>query len=317
MKTLSMNWMKVVFFSAVMSLFMACDNQDDSMGSGDVEFFITDAPSDDASIKGVFITVTDIKVDGKSVSGFTKQTIDVKAYNEGVTKLLNTTRLTAKTYSKLTLVLDNELDASGNAPGCYVLTNDDGKFKLGGGAAMEVTISKDWNVMANIKSSVVIDFDLRKSIRSITDASVRYSFVANDELVAAIRVMNQSKVGTVKGSYSDQSSVNGDKIIVYAYKKGSFNSSQETTAGDDGILFKKAVASAEVKQGLAGKTYKLAFLEEGEYELHFASYNKNVTTNRFVFQTLLKSETNGSVGGFITVQSGITITLASVITGTL
>ena len=320
MKTLNVNWKKAILFCFVMSLFLACDKSSEPMGKGEVEFQITDAPSDDASVKGVFVTIADLKVDGKSISGFTKQTIDLKAYQEGKTKLLGTSQLSAKSYSNLTLILDADKDANGNAPGCYVLTTDDAKYKLRSSGNVEVVLNKGWSVIANSKSTIIMDFDLRKSIQTMADPSIRYNFVSNDNLKAAIRLMSKDKVGTINGSYSEQANSNADKIIVYAYKKGTFNASTETQSqGDGGIFFKNSDASAEVKQGLTNKTFTLAFLEEGDYELHFAAYKKDLATNRFVFQTMLKSETsaNGSAGNFITVQSGITITLSSTITGTI
>jgi hypothetical protein len=58
-------------------------------------------------------------------------------------------------------------------------------------------------------------------------------------------------------------------------------------------------------------------LEAGEYELHFATYNKDAATNRFVFQALLKAQTDGSVNELVTIQSGVTIAISSVVTGSL
>ncbi len=317
MKTQNVKWIKAMLFSCLVILFPACNKSNEPIGKGEAEFQITDAPSDDPSIKGVFVTVADVKVDGKSVSGFTKQTIDLKAYQEGNTKVLGTAQLDAKAYSTVTLVLDADADANGNSPGCYVLTTDDSKYKLRSSGTIEVMISKSWNVSANSKSTIIMDFDLRKAVRTMSDPAVRYNFVSNDNLQLAIRLMSHDRVGTINGSYSEQTSINADKIIVYVYKKGSFNATTETQAqGDDGIFFENAMTSDEVKAGLVSKTFTLAFLESGDYELHFAAYGKDAATNRFIFQTMLKSQTSTS-GDFITVQSGITITISSVITGTI
>ena len=119
MKTNYVSWTRTLLFGSVMFMLPACDRSNGPMGRGEAEFQITDAPSDDASIKGVFVTVADIKVDGKSISGFTKQTIDLKAYQEGSTKLLGTTQLDAKAYNNITLVLDADADATANSPGQF------------------------------------------------------------------------------------------------------------------------------------------------------------------------------------------------------
>ena len=315
MKTQHVNWITGILFGTIV-LFAAACNQDEPMGSGDVEFQITDAPSDDASIQGVFVTVTDLKVDGKSVSGFTKQTLDLKAYHDGATKVLGTAHMDAKSYNNLTLVLNADVDAFGNTPGCYVFTTDGARYKLSNNGTIEVTLQNTWKVAANTTSAIILDFDLRKAVRAMTDASVRYNFVSNDDLKTAVRVVAKDNTGAISGTYTNETSASGDKIIVYAYKKGAFTASTETQ-GDGGLFFKNAVASAEVKTSLAGKTYKLVFLEPGDYELHFASYDKSTTTDRFEFKSLLKAQAQGSAAEFVTIQSGITVAISSVITGTL
>ena len=320
MKTNYVCWTKAILFGCSMFMLPACDRSAEPMGKGEAEFQITDAPSDDASIKGVFVTVTDIKVDGKSISGFTKQTIDLKAYQEGSTKVLGTAQLDAKAYSNITVVLDADADATGTSPGCYVLTTDNAKFKLKSSGTINVVVNKGWSVVANAKSAMVLDFDLRKSIRQVDDAAIRYNFVSDDNLQSSVRLVSQDNVGTISGSYTEQTSSNADKVFVYAYKKGTFSAATETQAqGSDAIFFKNAVTSTEVKVGLAGNTYKISFLEAGDYELHFAGYTKDAATNRFVLQTMLKSQTTagGSIGDYVSIQKGITLSISSTITGTI
>ncbi len=318
MKTLNVSWTKTILFACAVGMFPSCSKSSEPMGKGEAEFQITDAPSDDASVKSVFVTVADIKVDGQSISGFTKQTIDLKAYQNGSTKILGSSQVDAKAHSSVTLVLDTDTDASGAAPGCYVMTIDNSKYKLSTGGTIDLTINKGLTVVTGAKSTLVMDFDLRKSIRAMADQSVRYNFVSSDNLQSSVRLVSQDKVGTISGIYSEQTSSNADKVIVYLYKKGSFTASIETVAqGDDAIFFKNAISSAEVKTGLSGNTFMLAFLEEGDYELHFAGYKKSSTSDQFALQEMLSAQTslNGSVGSFITVQSGMNLNIVSVITG--
>lgn len=316
MKKKKSSWFKVLWFASAIAAIAACDDSSEPQGKGDVEFEVTDAPSDDASIKAVFVTVADIQVDGRSVSGFAKQTIDLKAYQEGNTKLLaKAGQLDARSYNNLTLVLDLNTDANGSTPGCYVLTQDDTKYKLKNTTSglAEITINKGWRVVANTTSKIVMDFDLRKSLDYSDDPLVRYSFVTDDKLSAAIRLVARENSGTIKGSYEADS--NADKIIVYAYKKGTFSAGTETEPqGENDLLFANAVASAEVKQGLAGRTFTLAFLEEGEYELYFAAHSQD-TSGQMRFEALLSSETkiDGSVTNLIKVQGGLTVNVSGTI----
>src|SRR5678815_2574115 len=163
------SWNRLHFIGlAVLGLALGACSDDEPMGKGDVDFEITDAPSDDASIKSVFVTITDVKIGGQSVAGFTKQTIDLKAYHEGNTKLFaNAKQLDAKSYNNLTLVLDMNTDANGNTPGCYVQTVDNAKYKLSSNASAtsEIAVNRTWTVAKNTKSAIVLDFDLRKSIK--------------------------------------------------------------------------------------------------------------------------------------------------------
>lgn len=319
MRMKSLSWIKAILFGCA-AMFTACDESNEPMGQGEVEFEITDAPIDDASVKSVVVTIAEVKVDGQSLAGFTKQTIDLKAYFDGNTKVLGNAVMDAKTYSNVVLVLDLDADAQGNSPGCYVLGQDNTKYKLKSAATgkTDIVINQSWKAVKNTKTKIVMDFDLRKSIRYSDDPSIRYSFVSDNNLKAAVRLVAKERSGTIKGTYQEDSNTEAEKIIVYAYKKGTFNASSETQAqGTDGIYFKNAVASTEVKESLTGKVYTLAFLQEGDYELHFAAYSKNASTGRVSFDAMLQSETSvdGSVANFFKVKAASTINISTSIKG--
>jgi hypothetical protein len=321
MKNLSL--LKGILFIFFALAFAACDDDSEPAGKGEVEFEITDAPADDANIKGVFVTVADVKVDGNSLEGFSRQTIDLKAYSEGNTKILGSGDFDARTYQNVVLVLDLQTDASGSSPGCYVLDQNNTRHQLKSttSGTMEVAVNKSWTVVRDTKTSIVMDFDLRKAIRRSQEGASPYSFVSDNNLSAAVNLVAKAKAGTIKGTYDDNNnSSNADKIIVYAYKKGTFDAATETTPqGGDDILFAKAVSSAAVKQSIAGNEFTLAFLEEGEYELHFIGYSHDPQTGRYTFESRLQSETNidGSAGNLITIKGGATVNVAATITGLL
>ncbi len=321
MKLKRMNWLKT-FLLVSMAIFASCSDDDSAVGKGEVKFEITDAASDDANIKGVMVTVADVKVNGTSIQGFTKQTIDLKAYSEGNTKLLGNLQLDAKSYSNLVLVLDLDQDANGNSPGSYVLTNDDVKYQLKSTTTgkAEIALNKTWSVASNATTRVIMDFDLRKAIKYSDDGSVKYSFVSDENLKAAVRVVTDTRSGQIKGSFKNESDVEAEKVVVYAYKKGTFNADVETQPqGTDAITFRNAAGSAEVKQSITGSSYTLAFLEEGDYELHFVAYNRDAATGRFSYNAQLQSETsvNGSVADIIQIRGGATINIASSAKGIL
>jgi hypothetical protein len=262
----------------------ACQKDDDNSGNASTEIKLTDAPFDDASVTGAFVTVADIKLDGQSVSGFTKTTVDLNAYRNGATKSIGTFNLAGKTYNSITFVLDYDMDASGNAPGCYVVTTGSVKHKLQS-TANSITISKNLTLQSGASNSIVADFDLRKMIIYQSGGGAdKYDFATAAELQTSVRVVAQNKTGTISGNVSDAISGSA-KIVAYAYKKGTFNRAAEIQGqGTSNIEFKNAVSSALV----AGSgSYQLHFLENGDYEVHFASYKDTNADGVFEFKGTL------------------------------
>lgn len=277
-------------------------------------FKVTDAPIDNADVEAVFVTVTDVKVDGKSLEGFNATTINLKALTDGQTETLGNLDLNAKSYSNLELVLDFDMDASGNEPGCYVEMADGTKDKISA-AANTIAVNDSFEVIANAANEVVLDFDLRKTIKEEGSVNSDFEFVTMAELASGIRTVNATATGSIEGTV-DQGQQEADRIVVYAYKKGTFNAETETQGqGSSNITFANAVTSAEVK-GIAN-SYSLNFLEEGEYELVFVAYNKN-PENEFKFNALLQAEsTTGLNLGALNVTSAIQLSAHVTITGTL
>lgn len=297
MKRKGLFFVVLILLSAV--IFVQC-SEDDELENGEngtLSVQVTDAPSDDLNIQGTFVTVTDVKVDGKSVEGFNKQTIEISAYQNGETKLLLSKEIAAKTYNNITLVLDQETDASGNAPGCYVLTDDNEKHDLfaEANASADVTISKTFEVAQGTETAVVIDFDLRKAVVRNPEGTGNnnYKFVTTTEMQNALRAAVVDDCGEVSGDIENTTSADV-QTYVFIYKKGDFNASTESTgSGASNVMFAKAVTSAKVE---SDGSYKLSFLEEGDYEVHLASYEK-MGDNHFTFKGFLNA--SSSIGGLL------------------
>lgn len=285
---------------------------DDLKGTARIE--VTDGPIDDANVKSTFVTIADVKLDGKSVEGFSKVTIDLLAYQKGNTKVLGLTELDAKTYSNITFVLDYEKDQNGNAPGCYVEETNGTKHKLLS-SANEITLNYNYLVQAGQQTDLVVDFDLRKAVKRENSASDKYDFVTAAELNTALRVVTKSKASVIKGKCQDVIS-QSDKIVVYAYKKGQFNRNIEVDGqGQSDIEFSNAIASATVD---ASGNYELHFLENGEYELVFAGYDKNDSTGQMSLKgTLTASATGGLNLGLLTLNVGTTLNVDVLVTALL
>ena len=186
-------------------LFVQCSKVNETKDEkGQIMVKMTDAPSDDANIEGTFVTIADVKIDGKSVEGFAKQTIEISAYQNGETKLILNEDVSAKSYSAISLVLDYESDASGVSPGCYILTSDTEKHDLSvsGETQTEITVSNPFEVEANSETSLVVDFDIRKTVVRENDTSTEseYRFVTQAEMESAVRVFSEDNTGKISGN---------------------------------------------------------------------------------------------------------------------
>jgi len=242
---------------------------------GKISLEITDAPIDDSSVKGVFVTVTEVKIDGETYEGFEgKKTIDLMAYQNGDVEALGTGDIDAQSYSSITLVLDYETDANGDAPGCYVLMADDTREDINATAESkgEITFEgEEYEVEEGETKDIVIDFDLRKSIKREANNAGKYEFVTTAELSNAVRYVEKEETGTVEGNM-DKNVFFSDKVIVYAYKKGTYSDSEMEGQGASSVDFSNAVSSSVVAEN---GDFELHFLEEGDYELHYVGYEEN------------------------------------------
>ncbi|MBT8186540.1 MAG: DUF4382 domain-containing protein [Croceitalea sp.] len=312
---------KTTVFALVISLMATSCSKDDNEDvnfdeeSYNTTFKLTDAPIDDSKVEAVFVTITDVKVDGNSLNGFTATTVELSALVNGQTQTLGNLDLQAGSYSNIELVLDYDTDVNGNAPGCYVEMANGEKDKLEA-SANSINVNKTFEVLASTSNDIVIDFDLRKTIKEEeNNLSSDFEFVTMSELQAGIRVVNDEMAGSISGTANDAENTS-DKIIVYAYEQGTFNEETETQgSGASNVTFANAVTSAEV-DGL-GNTYNLSFIAEGMYELVFVSYTED-SNNELQFNALLEAEsTTGLNLGAISVSSALQVNANVTITGTM
>lgn len=284
-----------------------------------MEIRVTDAPADNKDVEAVFVTVTSVKVDGQTVSGFEgPKTINIMALTNGKSELLASQELEARTYQNISLELDYDMDEDGNSPGSYVKTANGTKHKLSSGAVAtgEYTFKGTSRLMADATSTVVLDFDLRKFIKKAEgQGESDFTLASKSELNGYLRFTDKSKAGSVKGTY-DGEIESEEKVIVYAYKKGTFNETTETSSNAS-IQFKNAVASTEV-DGFLSKSFKFHMLEEGDYEFHFASYRQDAS-GEMQLEGMIEAEgeTNAELLKNITIQAGVELSLSVIANGVI
>jgi hypothetical protein len=196
------------------------------------------------------------------------------------------------------------MDAEGNEPGCYVLTDDDSKHALeaSGSSTTEVTFNRSFQVEASGMTDLVIDFDLRKAIvRNEDGGDSEYKFVTSGELSNSLRIVQEDECGEINGEINNHAEVEGE-LVIYAYEKGSYSAETETQGqGDSQVMFTNAETSAKVAND---GSYKLSFLEEGDYEIHVASYEEDVNGQvSFVGMVEASSSVSGLLLNSIAVEA--------------
>ena len=285
---------KVGFLLLAISFFTACskDNNDKDLNNPANDgyataVYVSDAPIDNASVQGVFVTITGVSVNGKAIDGFNKTTVNLSSLQNGNTQLLGDMKLQSGTTSDIKLTLDGSADANGDAPGNYILMADGTKQALTSDSN-EISVNDNAEIKENDNNELVLDFDLRKAI--VSNSSNEFGFVGNSELSNSIRAVNTLNAGTIKGNVDNSSS--SETMVVYAYKKGSYSSSEADAAGDSGVRFANAVTSSVVN---GSGDFQLNFMEAGDYELHLASYSDSNNDGKIEFQGMLQASSDTAI----------------------
>ena len=280
--------LKTAILALVVS-FASCSENGESMADDsqtrNTKVSITDAPIDNAEVRGAFVTITDVKVDGVSIQGFTTTTIDLMTLQNGTKKVLGDLDLKVGAMSSVSLILDYDMDANGNAPGSYIKTKNGLKHKLEA-ANNEIKISDRVEVLSSSANEIIIDFDLRKTIIASNSIQSDFDFVTDFELSRGLRVVNNEGSGTVSGSVSDSNNT-AETILVLAYKTGVYTEAEASGQGASNVQFANATTSTIVA---SNTTYKLNFLKEGDYEIKFAAFEDSNNDGELEFKGMLNVE---------------------------
>ncbi|RYZ54733.1 MAG: DUF4382 domain-containing protein [Proteobacteria bacterium] len=219
----------------------------DGSGTGSdtsLTFSITDAPVEDA--KNVYITVESLSLlDGNgawlNIPLKTTTEIDLLHYQEGLTApLAALSQVPTGSYSQTRLVL------SESAPPRLVdLAGVEHSLKVPSGSESGLKINVPISVESGVAKSMVIDFDLRKSIKLAgngNNANSKYI------LKPVLRLIDPLASGSLSGTVS-----NADIVCLYG-------AGVTRDASDD---CDNAVASGKVKNSLI----KISFIPAGIYTL--------------------------------------------------
>ena len=258
--------------------FQACPQ----LATTNVAMSLYDAPVDDPLYAGVYLTITGITVNGKEVDDFPgKMTLEVSALQDGITAQLAEAKMAPGVYDEIALILDYDKDEKGEAPGCYIQTTYERKIDLANGRTGQETIliSRSLDLRDGEDVNLIIDFDLRKTIRASQPGDVsEASLVPAAAIGQALRVVRESETGNVTGQLTLPPALlnEANTFVIYAYPAGTFDRSREAVDTDgDGITFEGAVTStrAQVWNSELPAAFSLYYLEPGDYDLVFEAYD--------------------------------------------
>ncbi|MEQ9305659.1 MAG: DUF4382 domain-containing protein [Marinoscillum sp.] len=267
-------------------LLMSCDSEVSTTGTAGVK--VTDAAVDAENITGVYLSVSEVKAHGNAqshtITSFdSPKTFNVMDYQNGSTFDLGEGEINAGSYNELRLIL---------AEGSYVAFKDGSTEPLdvSSGTSSGYKIKGDYQIASNNKTDLVIDIDLRKA----------FVKTGNDlyKLRPTARLVNAENTGTIRGTVTASGE---DRVVVYAYSKGSYNASETDTPADGESRFESSVNSAVVANG----QFKLAFMEPGEYDLITVAYEQDEANETYTFKSATKAEVmlNGNILDLIEVAA--------------
>jgi len=270
------------------------------------ELEITDAPVDDPAVKSVFVTISDVQIDDQSLPDFSPVTVDLLTLRNGNTSVLGSDSINVGTYNEIALILDTS--------DCYIEDVDGNRHQLVA-EVEKLEVPYEFSVTEDSAVSLVVDFDLRKTIRrDLNDSIDRYEFAPASDLVNGLRIINKDEAGQLMGQITDLTG-QSDMIVAYVYEKGDFDASTEAEVGEDEIQFSNAVTSTLVE---SDGSYHFAFLEEGEYEMHFASFDEDPVTEEVRLNGVLEVESSVQEEVLnITIEPSSTIEIDLSVTGLL
>lgn len=240
----------------------------DGTSTGKVALSLTDAPTDDKNVKGVYVTFDAIRYQyADSDNGWQdvdlneSRTINLLDLQDGNTTLLNKVELPAGKIDHVRFVINTnecyvDLVVGGMQP-LDVPSGDQTGYKAIGG----------FTIPAGGIVNVTADFDVRKSV-TVTgnvDKNVNVTYKLNP----TIKIIDNIEVGEINGTVTLNLDENVSSVIVYAYEDGSWDAN-ETNATNN---FGKAILSTDATDG----SYTLPWLTIGTYDLVVASQDVNGT----------------------------------------
>jgi len=249
-----------------MTLISGCggggDTSSTASNTGTVSLRLTDAPTDDENVKGVYVTFNALRYQyadsndsWQDVDLNESRTINLLDLQDGNTTLLNHVELPAGEIAHVRFVLDTDdcwIDFFvGEIQPLEVPSGDQTGFKAIGG----------FTIPAGGTVNVTADFDVRKSVTATGNGKYK--------LRPTIKIIDNIEVGEINGTMTLDLDENVSSVIVYAYEDGSWDANESNATNN----FGNSVLSTDATDG----SYTLPWLTVGTYDLVVTSQDVNGT----------------------------------------
>ncbi len=236
-------------------------------GTGILELYLSDAPTDAENITGVYITINEIQYHMNDQWITCEEFEGPKTYNlleltDGNSTLLGELVLPGGHYNQIRFMLDApEMGQDPINPGCYIEFADNSTEPLfvPSGNTTGYKAVGEFTVPVNGTVEITTDFDVRKSVHLAASHYI---------LWPTIRTVVNNEAGHISGVVTNNSTYTD--IIVFAYEDGTWADTEDDEPVYPASRFPNAVNSGKMCDD---GHYTISFLAAGTYDLVVAGYN--------------------------------------------
>jgi len=248
----------------IFAIFPGCEDKNN--GTGTLNLSLTDAPTDQPDVTGVYITITGLEYHKQNNSWQTfeayegPKTVNLLELTDGMSEMLGSFEMEAGQYNQLRFMLDapERGDMQPSNPGCYleysggetdplfVPSGDNTGYKATGA----------FTVPSNGSVELTADFNVRKSV---VETGTQDLYI----LQPTIRLIVNNEAGTIAGGITNLPT-DGSEILVYAYEDGTYSDTEAAEPDVETSRFPDAVTSDALDEE---NSYQLNYLAPMTYDL--------------------------------------------------
>ncbi len=257
----------VVIVAVLVALGVGCGTTGQTSGTGTLELYLSDSPTDAENVTGVYITINEIQyhmndqwITCEEFEG--PKTYDLLELTNGNSALLGELVLPGGHYNQIRFMLDiPQMGQNPANPGCYITFADNSTRPLfvPSGNTTGYKAVGAFVVPVNGTVEITADFDVRKAVQLAASHYI---------LRPTIRLVVNNEAGRISGLITNESGYTD--IIVFAYADGTWTDTEDDEPVAPDPRFPNAIHSGKMCDD---GHYTIPYLVAGTYDLVVAGYN--------------------------------------------